>query len=148
MAAADRTDPYLDHRFLVELDGLVVAGFVHVSGLTVRSAHETYHEGGVNEYLQQLPTRRESPPLVLNRGVTGSESFLGWMRSISPGTVERRTGRVIVLDEAGREVQGYQFYEALPVSWSGPELSATDGGVAVESVELVHRGLTAMEVQP
>lgn len=147
MAAADRTDPYLAHRFLVELDGLVVAGFARVTGLTVRSAHETYHEGGVNDHPRQLPTRRESPPLVLSRGVTDDESFLSWVRSVAPGTVERRTGRILVLDEAGREVRGYQFREALPVAWSGPDLSATDSGVAVESVELVHRGLSAMEVR-
>lgn len=147
MAAADRTDPYLGHRFLVELDGLLVAGFASVSGLTVRSAHETYHEGGVNDHAQHLPTRRESPPLVLSRGVTDDESFLSWMRSVAPGTVERRTGRIVVMDETGQEVRGYQFREALPVSWSGPDLSATAEGVAVESIELVHRGLSAMEVQ-
>ena len=145
--ATDRTDPYLGYRFTVELDGLLVAGFATVRGLEVRMEPETYHEGGVNDHPHHLPTRRDSPRLVLERGVTDSEEFLSWMRGTAPGTVERRDGRVIVLDSTGQEVRGYQFRRAYPVRWTGPELSATSDAVAVESLELVHEGLSAMEVE-
>ena len=147
MAAADRTDPYVGCRFTVELDGLLVAGFASVRGLGARMEPETYHEGGVNDYPHHLPTRRDSPPLVLERGVSDSEAFLSWVRSTAPGTVERRDGRVIVLDGTGAEVRGYQFRRAYPVGWTGPELSASRGAVAIESLELVHEGLSAMEVE-
>jgi phage tail-like protein len=146
MAAADRTDPYLGYRFKVEIDGLLVAGFTTVRGLEVRMEPESYQEGGVNDYAHQLPTRTDSPRLVLERGVTDSEAFLTWIRGVAPGTVGRQDGRVVVLDETGQEVRGYQFLRAYPVRWSGPELSASQGAVAVESVELVHEGLSALEV--
>lgn len=145
--ATDRTDPYLGYRFTVELDGLLVAGFTTVRGLEVRMEPETYHEGGVNDHPHHLPTRSDSPPLVLERGVTDSEAFFSWMRGTAPGTVERRDGRVVVLDGTGREVRGYQFRRAYPVRWTGPQLSATDDAVAIESLELVHEGLSAMEVE-
>jgi phage tail-like protein len=147
MAAVDRTDPYLGYRFTVELDGLLVAGFTTVRGLEIRMEPDAYHEGGVNDHPHHLPTRRDSPPLVLERGVTGSEAFLAWIRGVAPGTVERRDGRVVVLDATGREVRGYQFRRAYPVRWAGPELSASRDVVAIEAVELVHEGLSAMEVE-
>ncbi|MEF8841164.1 MAG: phage tail protein [Haloarculaceae archaeon] len=147
MAAADRTDPYLGYRYTVELDGLLVAGFASVRGLEVRMEPERYMEGGVNDHPHHLPTRSESPPLVLERGVSDSEAFLSWMRGTAPGTVERRDGRVVVLDGTGREVRGYQFRRAYPVRWTGPELSASRDAVAIESLELVHEGLSAMEVE-
>jgi hypothetical protein len=39
----------------------------------------------------------------------------------------------------------WDFRDAYPVKWSGPELKADSGTVAVESVELVHRGLSKPE---
>jgi hypothetical protein len=36
----------------------------------------------------------------------------------------------------------WDFKEAFPVKWTGPELRADSGNVAFESIELAHRGLS------
>ncbi|MEO7992931.1 MAG: phage tail protein [bacterium] len=36
----------------------------------------------------------------------------------------------------------------LPAKWEGPELDATGNDVAMESLELVHEGLAALETEP
>ena len=36
----------------------------------------------------------------------------------------------------------WDFKEAFPVKWTGPDLRADSGSVAIESVELAHRGLS------
>ncbi len=40
MPTAERKDPYLSFRFLVEIDGLVVGGFPEVSGIQAETEVE------------------------------------------------------------------------------------------------------------
>ncbi|WP_410586168.1 phage tail protein [Amycolatopsis sp. lyj-23] len=44
---------------------------------------------------------------------------------------------------SGRVVAEWHLTDAIPVSWSGPALSASGGGVATEKLVLVHRGFLA-----
>lgn len=148
MAAGERTDPYLGFRFLVELDSLVVAGFASVSGLEVGLATEDYEEGGVNTHTHTLPKRFEYPDIVLERGLTDSSELLEWIQEVRDGTVRRRSGRIVLLDAAGAESWGWEFLDAYPVTWSGPELDADQSDVAIERLELTHRGLSKMEGLP
>ncbi len=151
--SAGRTDPYLGYRFLVEIDSLIVAGFSEVSGLEIRMEPETYQEGGVNEYVHKLPTRLDHSNLVLKRGLTDDASLLEWVRSATTGpprtgSSSRRTVRVFLQDTTGRESWGWECREALPVRWAGPDLNATDGAVAIETVEFAHQGLSRVQGLP
>lgn len=145
MSAEGRADPYAGFRFLVEIDSLVVAGFSEVTGLEMEMSPEEYQEGGVNRFTHKLPGRFAHPNLVLRRGLTDSQALWDWVQEtalgVESGSVERRNVRVIVLDSTGRESRGWEFLRAYPVKWTGPELSAGDGSVAVEALELVHDGL-------
>jgi phage tail-like protein len=49
----------------------------------------------------------------------------------------------VLLDSRGEERWRWNFVGAYPVRWSGPELRAATGAVAVETLELAHRGLEA-----
>lgn len=149
MSAKDRSDPYAGFRFLVEIDSLVVAGFSEVSGLELEMQPEDYPEGGVNRFTHKLPARFDQSNLVLRRGLTDSRELWDWIQgtvqSVENGSVARRNVRVIVLDSTGQESRGWEFLRAYPVKWSGPELSADQGSVAIESLELVHQGLAREE---
>ena len=141
MTTGERENPYLDFRFTVELDGLIVGGFSEVEGLEIEVETEEYEEGGVNHFTHTLPTRVSYPNLVLRRGVTDSEAFWSWMTESVHGPAERKTGRIILLDSTGREVKGWEFLEAYPVRWGGPEFAADQGNVAIETLEIAHNGL-------
>lgn len=141
-------DPYRNYRFAVEIDSLVVGGFSEVEGLERELQTEDYEEGGQNTYTHAFPDRMTHPTLTLKRGLTDSDAFWGWLQDVKHGTVERKNGRVIVMNETGREVWGWAFREAYPVRWSGPDLRADEGAVAIETVELSHRGLSKMEGLP
>ncbi|WP_380677725.1 phage tail protein [Salinigranum sp. GCM10025319] len=140
-----RTDPYRNYRFAVEIDSLVVGGFSEVSGLERELQVEEYNEGGVDGFTHAFPDRMTSPNLVLKRGLTDSEVFWEWLQQVARGVVERKSGRVIVLNSVGEEVRGWAFREAYPVKWTGPELRADQGAVAFETVELTHRGLSKLD---
>lgn len=138
-----RNDPYLSVNFLVEIDGLVVGGFQEVTGLQVETEVEDYREGGVNEYVHRLagPTRYPSN-LVLKKGLTDVESLWKWHQQVVRGTLRRRNGSIYLLDRTGLPAMWWNFTGAYPVKWSGPDLRAEQGAVAVEQLELVHRGIS------
>jgi phage tail-like protein len=55
MPVAERKDPYLSFRFLVEIQGLIVGRFSEVFGLQAETEIESITEGGVNDYVPKLP---------------------------------------------------------------------------------------------
>ena len=43
---------------------------------------------------------------------------------------------------------GWEIREAMPVRWAGPELTADEGAVAIETLELAHHGLSTVQGLP
>lgn len=149
MSTSERTDPYLSYRFNVEIDSLLVAGFSEVQGLEMQLQTESAQKGG-NTSSQQYPTYLTSPNLRLVRGMTRSTELWDWIESAMNGPVERKSGRIILLDSVGTETWGWEFRNAYPVRWSGPTLAANggQGSVALETLELTHEGLSKMQGMP
>lgn len=141
MATGRRKDPYANFKFLVEIEGLLVAGFSEVSGLQAETETEEYREGGVNHFVHRLPTVTRYPNLTLKRGLTDSQALYKWYRDVAAGTIERKKVAVVILDSSGSELCRWNFSQAYPVKWAGPELNADSSTIAVEVVELVHKGL-------
>jgi phage tail-like protein len=59
------------------------------------------------------------------------------------GEVKRRNVSIILLNSAGQDQRRWEFQDAYPVRWSGPDLRAGSAEVAIETLELAHRGLMA-----
>ena len=142
MALGDRRDPYLSFHFLVEIEGLVVGGFTEVSGLQVEVEVEEYREGGLNDYIHKLagPARYPSN-LILKHGLTDMDLLWRWHKEVTRGIIKRKSGSIVLLNSAGEEKWRWNFTDAYPVRWVGPDLRAGAAEVAVETLELVHRGL-------
>jgi hypothetical protein len=122
-------DPYLGCRFVVEIDSLTVGGFSEVSGLVVEVETEDYQEGGVNDYVHKLPKGIKYPNLVLKRGITDSDELWKWHED------------VVLLDSEGNVKRTWTFEDVYPIKWTGPDFKADNSTVAIESLELVHKGL-------
>lgn len=140
----DRPQVFGSHRFMVELDGMLVAGFSEVSGLSMETELEEFPEGGVNHYMHKLPKRSRTQPLVLKRGVTVTNELWNWYAAVVGGTITRKSGSVILYNEKDVELRRWNFYDAFPYKWTGPDLNAANSAVAVESIELAHNGLKAV----
>jgi phage tail-like protein len=138
-----RNDPYLGFNYLVEIEGLIVGGFTEVTGLQVETEVQDYREGGLNEFIHKLPGSTRYPSnLVLKRGLTDLETFWSWHQDVIQGRVERKNGSIFLLDSQRVPATWWNFAQAYPVKWSGPELRASSSAVAVETVELVHQGIS------
>jgi phage tail-like protein len=137
-----RRDPYLSYNFAVEIEGLVAGGFSDVSGLQTEIEVQEYREGGVNEYIHKRAGPAKYPSnLVLKKGVTDVRTLWDWYWQVAQGIIQRKNVSVLLLDSTGQEKLRWNFENAYPVKWVGPDLKGTSSDVAVEAVELAHCGL-------
>jgi phage tail-like protein len=143
-----RSDPYQGCNFTIEIEGLLVGGFSECSGLEVETELVEYHEGGVNDYVHRFAGRTRSAPLVLRRGITVADGLWRWYQMTAAGQVVRRNGTIFLLEGAYGAGLHWNFKEAFPYKWTGPDLRADASSVAFESIELSHRGLALAGKRP
>lgn len=137
-----RLDPYQAGSFLVEVQDLIVGGFSECSGLQIETEFHDYREGGLNEYVHRFAGPTKYPPLVLKHGLTPIDGLWAWHQDVMEGKIERRNGAIFLLNKQRLPVIWWEFKEAIPVKWTGPDLRADSAAVAFESIELAHRGLS------
>jgi phage tail-like protein len=139
---ANRKDPFLGFNFAVEIEGVVTAGFSEVAGLQAEVTVHEYQEGGVNEYIHKRSGPVKYPSnLVLKRGIADATDLWSWYCDVLQGNVERKNLSVVLMNSAGEEKRRWNFQNAYPVKWVGPDMRATASEVAVETMELAHEGL-------
>ena len=131
-----RVDPYKDFRFQVEIDGITSSRFLECTGLGSEVAVIEYREGGDPTAVRKLPGRASFSDITLKRGITESHDLYDWHRSLLQGQIDRRNGKIILLDDGGAEVVRWVFREAWPRKWEGPELNAMNNEVAIETFVL------------
>jgi phage tail-like protein len=137
-----RLDPYQGFNFLIEIEGILAGGFSECSGLTVETEFLDYREGGVNGYVHRFAGPTKYPPLVLKHGLTQIDGLWTWHQSVTQWNVERKNGTIYLLNKQSLPVMWWDFKEAYPTKYPGPDLRAESAAVAFESVELAHRGLS------
>jgi phage tail-like protein len=137
-----RADPYQVFNFLVEIEGILAGGFSECSGLQVETEFIDYREGGQNDFVHRFAGPTKYPPLMLKHGLTQIDGLWSWHQDVVKGKIERRNGTIYLLDKQRIPVMWWDFKEAIPLKWTGPELRADSNAVAFESVELSHRGLS------
>jgi phage tail-like protein len=131
-----RVDPYRNYNYLVEIDGITQAGFTDVTGFGASSDPIEYREGGNINTTLKLPGQAKYNNLTLKWGLTDSPDLYNWFQDVLRGRVERRNGSIIVLDLDGQEKLRWNFYNAWPTKWDGPDLSAKANEIAIETLEL------------
>lgn len=141
MPTGARKDPLANFRFLVEIDSLVVAGFSEVTGIQVETETEEYREGGVNDYVHRFRKLTKYPNLVFRRGLTDSSALWDWYRDVVDGRVQRKNGAILLFDRLGAQAWRWEFVQAYPVKWTGPELRGEGNATAIEALEIAHNGL-------
>jgi phage tail-like protein len=136
-----RLDPFTAFRFVVVFDDLLECGFSDCTGLQVELESQDYIEGGLNTHTWKFPTRAKQSNLTLKRGVI-NRLLWDWLHDVATGNMKYRSGTIIVLDSSGRlPVMTFLIQKAFPVKWVGPELSAAQNNVAMETLELAHQGM-------
>lgn len=139
--AGDRTDPYRNFRFRVEVEGLEQAGFNEVSGFDASVDVIEYREGNELTTPRKLPGLTKYGNITLKWGTTDSVELYEWLQECVEGTIERKTITIIALDEEGNDVATWQVIEAWPVRYTAPSFNGLGAEIAVEMLEFAHEGL-------
>lgn len=124
-----------NYNFKVEIEGVTVAAFSEVGGLEViTEVIET--QDGDDMILRKRPGRTSYSNIVLKRGYTANDELWHWMKKTIDGTLERKSGSVILSGDDLTEIIRYNFFEAWPCRWKGFVLDGKGTGVAVEELEI------------
>jgi len=138
----ERDDPYLNFNFLVDIDGVEVAGFSEVELPSAEVQVVEYREGADRQSsARQLPGRVSFGRLVLRRGFAGDATLFQWWQNVADGVVDRRNVRIVLLDEARNAVATWQVRRAWPAKIETSELNALGNEVVIETLEIAHEGV-------
>lgn len=129
-----RVDPYRNYRFLVEIDGIVQAGFSECSGFGSSVEVVEYREGGDPTTVRKLRGKVSYPDITLKWGITDSRELYDWHLAAVNGEVERKNGSIVILDDKGQEKVRWNFFSAWPSKYDAPSLDAKGNDVAIDSL--------------
>jgi len=146
MAAPVR--PFTAFNFSVEINRgqrggpLCDASFSECDGLDMTMDVKTIREGGANDH----PIRVQGPVnyanLTLKRGMTTSFELWAWFRDSIADPRLRADAEVVILAEDGAaERARFQLSRCMPVKLKAPLLSAKDGAVAIEELQIAYETL-------
>ena len=139
---AERKDPYRNFNFVVEIDGIKQAGFSDCSGFGASTDPIEYREGGENTTVRKMPGVTKYPNITLKWGLTDSRELYDWYRDVVKGNVVRKTGSIVLYDLDGiTEKVRWNFVNAWPAKWDGPDFSAKANDIAVDTLEIAHEGI-------
>jgi phage tail-like protein len=137
-----RVDPYGNFNFLVEIDGNTRAACHAVSGFDSTIDVIEHREGGENTTVRKLPGMTKHSNIVLKWGLADDADLYNWHRDAVNGKVQRRNGSIVLLDRQGQERMRWNFVNAWPSKWDGPDFNAEGNDIAIETLELAHEGVT------
>lgn len=144
---AERVDPYKGFRYIVEIDGIIQAGFSEVTIPDSSQEPIEYREGN-----DLIPTARKIPGLikygnvVLKWGTTDSIELFQWREKVQFGTDYRKNMAVIILNEEGQMAARWEFSQAWPTKYDAPDLKANGNEIAIETLEIAHEGMKRIKL--
>lgn len=110
-----------------------------------------HRDGGEPSIRHRSPGQTRFEPITLERGVTHDHAFEAWANQVwqlgaaigneSSLATFRKDIRIEMCNEAGQVVLAYVVYRAWPSLFEAlPDLDATTGATAIESIVLEHEG--------
>lgn len=135
--------PLVKFHFQVEWGGTKI-GFTEVSGLDVETEVVEYRSGSSPEYSKiKMPGMQKFSNITLKRGTFSSDNeYFDWWNTVKLNTIERRNITISLLNEEHEPVVTWKVKNAWPSKIQSTDLKADGNEVAIESMEIVHEGLT------
>ena len=141
---ADRTDPYRNFRFRVELDGIQSAAFSEATIPDSTTDPVDYREGTDPTHQKKLSGLTKYGNVTLKKGITDNLELYDWRKQIEAlGAVSNRKNiSLILVDEEGNDKSRWDIVEAWPTKYDPSDFSAKGNEVLIETLEIVHEGIT------
>ena len=156
MAKAKGDYPLPKFHFMVEWGKDFRIGFTEVSGLDFETEVIEYREGNSKKYNKlKQPGLTKFSNITMKRGTFEGDFdyYELWKKTYmfqegnSTGSVFRRTVTIKLLNEKHEPVITWVLENAWPSKVQSTDLKADANEVAIETMELVHEGLTIQEAR-
>ncbi len=148
--------PLPKFHFLVEWGSDFRIGFTEVSGLDFETEVIEYREGSSKKYNKtKQPGLTKYSNITLKRGSFEGDFdfFTEWQKTYyfqegnETGSLYRRAVTIKLLNENHEPIMTWILENAWPSKVQSTDLKADANEVAIETMELVHEGLTILEAK-
>jgi phage tail-like protein len=135
------TDAIASYHFAVEIDGIELAQFSELSGITseidVIELKENARDG--KPIVKKLPGAHKPPTITLKRAKNSSMALWNWHYDMYQGNVSaaRKTGSVVLYDYSYGEVARYNFTNGWVSKVTMGAAKAGSNEVLMEEVSIV-----------
>jgi len=140
--------PFTAFNFAVEINRgeeggpLVNAAFSDCDGLEMNLEVKTIREGGANDRQIRLNGMVAYGQLTLKRGMTESFDLWQWFKDSVADPRLRASAEVVMFAADGAtERARFQLSRCVPVKLKAPALSARDGQIAIEELQVAYETL-------
>lgn len=138
-------DPVATRLFGIEIDGVNIAQFQEVGGITntIQPIEHRENTPGGQQVIKKLPGNVSSGDITLKRGKSADRTLWQWFRQVRDGDIAgaRRNGSVILYDYERGEVSRYNFRNGWPSRLNISTLSAPGQSAVIEECVISHEGL-------
>ncbi len=138
-------DPVASRLFGIEIDGVSIAQFRDVQGIsnTITSFEHRENTRDGTQVYRRLPGNATSGDIILRRGKSADRSLWEWFKQARDGDVQgaRRNGSIVLYDYERGEVARYNFRNGWPTRLNITNLSAPGNDAVIEECTIVHEGL-------
>ena len=143
-------DPFTAFNFRVELyeqgtaKQICSAGFSDCDGLEISMEPKTIRQGGENGRQRHFVGPVSYGQLTLKRGMTANFDLWDWFSRTmrTDGSALRASGFVVLMASDGiREQVRFELDGCLPIKLRAPTLSAKDGLISVEEMQIAYETL-------
>jgi phage tail-like protein len=141
----DPGDVIAGYHFSIELDGVAMAQFKEVSGISSEITvieHRENTKAGL-PVMKKLPGMKKAGDIVLKRGRTDDNALWEWHKKVQDGDIKgaRKNGSIVLFDYAQGELSRWNFTAGWPSKVNLGALQAQGNDVLVEECTIVHEGL-------
>ncbi len=141
--------PFTAFNFAVEIkvDGVAMqvvdAAFSECDGLEMTMDVKTIREGGNNGRQIRLTGPLAFGQVTMKRGMTSNLELWDWFNLMLSDQSLRADAEVVIFASDGEtERARFQLSRCVPVKLKSPPLSAKDGAVAIEELQIAYEKLT------
>jgi phage tail-like protein len=152
---ADAGFPFTAFNFAVEINRgedakpLVNAAFSDCDGLELSMEVKTIREGGSNDRQIRLNGPVALGQLTLKRGMTDNFDLWHWFQdSVADPRLRAHVEVVMYANDGATVCASFQLSRCVPVKLKAPALSARDGQVAIEELQVAYETLRFNGINP
>jgi phage tail-like protein len=140
----DNNWPLPKFYFTVDWGSTTNIPFQEVSGLEIEAEPLEYRHGNSKIFSKiNMPGMVKNNKVSMKKGVfVKDNAFWDWYNKIKLNTIERQNVVIKLLDEGGNPTMTWTLNNAWPTKISSTDLKSESNEVAIESIEIMHEGLT------